>query len=217
MRYEPVHYSIVAMDVAGSGSRDDQLQLQLRADLRRIVADTLASQSLDLRDLHRTDLGDGVRLIVPPAISPRYVLDPFVPHLAEALRMHRKTSASTARLRLRMAIHMGLLHHDEEGWVGQPLVHCARFLDAAPARRVLAAEEAADLVVIVSQALYEAVIQHGYGLDRATCRRVKIRQKETTATAWIHVPGWPTPPGLMPLPIAMIVDRPVPSRSHRRR
>jgi hypothetical protein len=62
VKYEPVHHTIVAMDIAGSGARDDQLQLQMRADLRKIVADALAEQALDPRSVYRTDLGDGVRL-----------------------------------------------------------------------------------------------------------------------------------------------------------
>jgi hypothetical protein len=70
MRLEPVHHTVVAMDVAGSGHRDDLLQLRMRADLRAIVAETLAAQSLDVAALHHTDLGDGIRLIAPASISP---------------------------------------------------------------------------------------------------------------------------------------------------
>src|SRR5438046_2554770 len=88
MRLEPVHYTIVAMDVAGSGGRDDLLQLRMRADLREIVADTLATRSLDLATLTHTDLGDGIRLMIA-GVSPAVLLDPFVPNLATALRQHR--------------------------------------------------------------------------------------------------------------------------------
>src|SRR5207247_4349976 len=38
-RFEPVHHTVVAMDVAGSGRRDDLLQLRMRADLHAIVAE----------------------------------------------------------------------------------------------------------------------------------------------------------------------------------
>jgi hypothetical protein len=189
MRLEPVHHTIVAMDVAGSGGRDDVLQLQMRADLREIVADTLARQSLDLATLHPADLGDGIRLIIA-GVSPAVLLDPFVPNLATALRRHRKTAADAARLRLRVAITTGLLHRDAAGWAGAPLVECARMLDAGPVRQVLAADERADLVVVVSQAVYDGVVRHGYGLNPDSFRPMDIAEKETKATVWIHVPGY---------------------------
>src|SRR5436190_2131865 len=152
MRLEPVHHTIVAMDVAGSGHRDDVLQLRMRTDLREIVAGALAAQSLDLARLPLTDLGDGIRLIIT-GVSPAMLLDPFVLNLAAALRQHRKATSDAARLRLRVAITTGLLHRDAGGWAGAPLVECARMLDATPVRQVLAADERADLVVVVSQTL----------------------------------------------------------------
>lgn len=135
--HQPVHYSIMAIDVAASGGRDDQLQLRMRADLREIVAAALARQPQDMHAVDRTDLGDGVRLIVPASIAPRSLLDPFVPNLDSALREHSKAVIAAARLRLRLAVHMGLLHRDEDGWAGQPLVHCARLLNAETTRQVL--------------------------------------------------------------------------------
>jgi hypothetical protein len=191
---QPVHYSIVAIDVASSGARDDQLQLRMRADLRAIVAATLARQPQDMSAVDRNDLGDGVRLVVPATITPRSMLDPFVPNLASALHEHRKAATDNARLRLRVAVHMGLLHRDDDGWAGHPLVHCARLLDASAVRRVLDVAQQADLVLVVSAAIYEAVVQHGYGLDPAGYRQIVVSEKETRAPAWIHVPGYPVPP-----------------------
>src|SRR2546421_4435092 len=134
MRPEPVHHTIVAMDVVGSGARDDMLQLRMRADLREIVSDALTGVPTG----EVGDLGDGVRLIVPAQVSPALLLDPFVPKLATALRNHRRAMSDQARLRLRVAVHMGLLHRDTTGWTGGPLVICARMLDAKPVRDLLA-------------------------------------------------------------------------------
>jgi DNA-binding XRE family transcriptional regulator len=62
-------------------------------------------------------------------------------------------------------------------------------------RRALRVTESADLVVVISQAIYDAVVRHGYGLDPATCRKVRVRVKETVTDAWLHVPGLGNPPG----------------------
>lgn len=89
MRYEPTHHTIVGVDVAGSGSLDGRQQLRMRADLRSLIDGTLSLQSLDTAPVDRADLGDGMRLIFPAAVSPCSLLDPFVPNLASALRRYR--------------------------------------------------------------------------------------------------------------------------------
>ncbi|WP_238009398.1 DUF6430 domain-containing protein [Dactylosporangium sp. AC04546] len=195
-RYEPVHCTIVSIDVAGSAGRDDQLLLRMRADLQQLITHTFTLQGLDPAGVDVEDLGDGVRIVVPAEVTPVRLLDPFVPHLAAALREHRKVTAEAARLRLRVAVHMGLLHRDAAGWAGEPLVHSARLLDAPALRRALAAAERADLAVIVSGDMYQKVVRHGYGLDTGAYHRVPVAVKETRTTAWVHVPGYPSPPGL---------------------
>jgi hypothetical protein len=193
------------MDVERSGHRNDLLQLCMRADLRQIVADTLTWQSLDLAALPHTDLGDGIRLMIA-GVSPAVLLDPYVPNLATALRRHRQTASDAARLRLRVAITTGLLHRDADGWAGAPLVECARMLDATPVRQALAADERADLVVVVSNAVYDSIIRHGYGLDPDTFHPADIVEKETRTTVWIHVPGYRVPPSDNDQPATVTVD-----------
>jgi hypothetical protein len=183
------------MDVVKSGRRDDQLLLRMRADLRAMVADALAHTGLADAAVHIEDLGDGLRLIVSADVTPTLMLDPFVPRLTAALREHRKAAAEAARLRLRVAVHMGLLHR-QFGFAGQPLVHCARLLDATPLRRVFDTSARVDLAVIVSQDVYDKVVRHGYGLDPAAYRRITVREKETETYAWVHTPGFAVPPGL---------------------
>jgi hypothetical protein len=196
MSYEPLHHTIVATDVVGSGTRDDQQLLRMRADLQAILTFVLSRQSLDFAAIHHDDLGDGIRLVVPAAVTPRAMLDPFIPNLAAALREHRKLAAVASRIRLRVAVHTGLLHHDSGAWAGEPMVHCTRLLDAALVRRTAQLNPDADLTVVVSQTVYDSVVRHGYGLDAAACHEVPISEKETRTRAWLHLPGcrqpvWP--------------------------
>jgi hypothetical protein len=189
MPYQPFHHTVVATDVVGSSDRDDQLQLKMRADLREILAETLAQQGLDMTALGVTDLGDGIRLQVPAVVSPSAILTPFIPNLATVLRLHRKASNEKSRVRLRVAIHMGLLHRERAGgWAGTVLTECARLLDAPSARDLIAAS-GADLVVVVSQPIYEAVVRPGFGLDPGSFDRIRVRSKETDTHAWAWLPG----------------------------
>src|SRR5262249_43194664 len=175
----------------------DREQLRMRATLRTIVSSALPPQAPDAAAVDVADLGDGLRLICPAPISPCTLLDPFVANLAWALRLCREVMADPVRLRLRVVVHAGLLHRDDGGWAGEPLVHCARLLDAPPVRRVLRVAESADLVVVISQVIYDSVVRHGYGLDPAACQKVRIRVKETIADAWLHVPGVGNPLGVI--------------------
>jgi hypothetical protein len=189
----PVHHTVVELDVTGSGTRDDQLQLRMRADLHAIIDSVLTRQSLDAPAVHRDDRGDGTRLIVPAHISPQTLINPFLPDLAAALWEHHKAASETARLRLRVAIHMGLLYRDIHGWAGTPLVHSTRLVNARPVRHALATAPAVNLVVVVSGPVYHEVVCHTHGVDPATYVQVAISEKETQATAWVHIPG-PFPP-----------------------
>jgi hypothetical protein len=196
VRYQPTHFTILSVDVARSGLRNDELQLKMRRDLRTIIAEALAELGLDQTGVVLQDLGDGLRLLAPACVTPVALLDPLVPRLAAGLRAHRRSAADGARLRLRAALHTGLLHRDALGWAGSPLVHCTRLLDAAPVRRVLDAADDVDLVLAVSQTVYDTVLRQGNGLDVSAYRPVTFRAKETVATAWLHVPGYPAPPGV---------------------
>lgn len=193
MTYQPISHTIVAMDVVGSGSRDDQLLLRMRADLRQIVAATLAAQSLDLSSLETHDLGDGLRFLVPALVSPRALLDPFIPQLDQALGAHRRASSEAARLRLRVSIHHGLVHDDEGHSAGEPLKLVMRLLDADPVRTAIAAVPEANLALVVSRDLYESVVKHHYGLSVDLYQRVAVHAKELITEAWIHLPGFRPP------------------------
>ena len=195
MPFAPLHHTLIAMDVEKSGMRDDPLLVRMRADLRMIIRELLVRQRLDPDVITVEDLGDGYRLLLPAAVTPMDALDPFIPNLATELRLHRAASSAVNRLRLRVAVHTGLLHPEPGGtWTGTPMRELARLLDADAARRVLRETPEADLVLVVSQLLYDTVVQHGYTLDPAAFRPIRLQAKETDEKAWLHIPGTVLPP-----------------------
>ena len=55
------------------------------------------------------------------------------------------------------------------------------------------------LAFIVSDEIYRGIIRHEYRfIDASTFRPVRLSRKELDTTAWVHVPGYPAPPGLPP-------------------
>jgi hypothetical protein len=186
VRYQPVHHTIVAVDVVASGGLDDRQLLRTRADLRAILQAALMAQSIDLGQLDFTDLGDGLRFLAPSAVPPNLLLDPFILDLDSHLAARR---SDTDRIRLRVAVHQGLVHRDGDEWVGAPLVLVARLIDAAPVRRAIRSVPEANLVLVISQSIYDSVVCHGYGLDRGRYQTITVVEKETSTSAWIFMPG----------------------------
>jgi hypothetical protein len=198
MTYDDVvSCTVMIIDVAGSASHTNPWQLRMRADLRAIVLGTLEGCGHDAAQLDLDDTGDGVRLIFRSEAVAIGLLARFVPRLAAALQAHR-TADPPAGFGVRVAVDAGLLHRDH-GWHGTPLILCHRLCDADPVRRTLHAADQADLVLVVSSRVYDEVVRHGYdGLDPNSYRSITLHVKETTTTAWIHVPGYSSPPGVGP-------------------
>jgi len=189
LRLDPLQHTIIATDVERSSSRSDALLVQMRRDLWEILGDTLARQDIDIAGLTRIDDGDGFRLLLPARISPHAALDPFIGRLGIELRLHRTRSSEANRLRLRVAIHAGLLHSEPGGtYTGTPLKDCARLLDAQAGRDLLQESPRSDLVLLVSESFYNEVVRNDVSLDPAAFRRIPVQVKETDAYAWAYLP-----------------------------
>jgi hypothetical protein len=66
----------------------------------------------------------------------------------------------------------------------------ARLVEAEPLRAALRDNHRLDLAAVVSDALYEAVIRHGYGYIGPSCfQPVRVVVKEYDGLAWQLLPG----------------------------
>lgn len=126
------------------------------------------------------------------------LLHPLLTDLTAQLTAHNSTSgAGPRRLRLRIAVHDGHVLTDAHGFTGDDINHAFRLLDAHATRAVLAANPAADAVLVVSDAVHYGVIRHGYeGIDPAAWQPVRVHAKETRTRAWVYLPGLPQQPEL---------------------
>jgi hypothetical protein len=79
---------------------------------------------------------------------------------------------------------------------------------------MLAASQAAMVVLVVSDLLYDGVVRHAYeGIDPDGSKPVRVHGKETSARAWVHLPGLvaqPQPPAVLAIPTAGPVSLPIP-------
>jgi hypothetical protein len=168
----------------------------MRADLREMLADTLSRQNIDETAPTTLDDGDGFRLLLPSTIPPHSLLDPFLSRLGIELRAHRAASNEANRLRLRVALHSGLLFREPSGsYAGTALKDCARLLDAQAGRDLLTENPGADMVVLLTDFFHQEVVAGGRSLDPGWFQRIQIKVKETNRYGWAYVPGVPPPPG----------------------
>lgn len=182
------------LDVAGYGARSAPLQNEVQRRLPPLVVNTLAKCGMDLDDVGHEWTGDGINAVMPADMDPAVVLPVLIRSLAVNLTADNARSAD--RIRLRMAIGVGLVEHNMAGFGGPMIVDINRLVNSAPLRAALSAYPAADLAVAISDPVHDTVIRPGYpGIPGAQFSRVDVFAKEFAAPAWIWVSArqWSTP------------------------
>lgn len=113
------------------------------------------------------------------------------------VEVHKKLRDEYRGLRtplgLRIGMHVGPVRHDDQGIFGHAVNLACRLADSAVARQLLDAE-GADLVLVISQSLYEDAVRHGGAFiepERYSSARLELKEGE--ATAWFHLPDRPAP------------------------
>jgi hypothetical protein len=161
LRPEPVRHGeltyglVVAVDVEGFSARDTLQQVSVQDRLSHILNTAAHNADLDRAGWYRQPRGDGELAVAPLCADPSRVLAHYTQQLVFALDQPGGTAPP---LRLRVAMHLGTMTMGEFGPAGDtPIVAC-RLLDAPVAKRVLAGTEASNLVLVVSDRLYDDVV-----------------------------------------------------------
>lgn len=187
---DPEYWSIVVIDMAGSSRWDDRAQLRARAALDNMVRAAFRAADIAWHTLVVEDRGDGMIILVPASVSKVDVFDPVIPSLITALREHNSMAAQAPRIRLRVAVHAGEVLRGRFGWVGTDLNLTCRLVNGQPLYRELIRCPHADLVLVVSDVIHQAVVRHGHrGIDPSEYTPVRVAVKEVKARAWMHTPG----------------------------
>ncbi|MCX4744202.1 hypothetical protein OG455_01510 [Kitasatospora sp. NBC_01287] len=206
---------VLAVDIERSAGRGNTALLRIREVLATALREAFGQSGIDWAACLCEDLGDGLRVTAPAGTPKSRMIHPLVHELVARLRAHNRTAGAATRIRVRIALHAGDLWIAPDGSVaGRPLEVLARLLDAAPARRALAAAPAAvDASLIVSRHIHEETVGHGHpGIDPETFREVVVTAKEFTDAAWLQLVGRSTAvpePVAAPEPVPHAVPEPV--------
>jgi hypothetical protein len=179
----------LGISIEGYGRHGAQEQYCARQGLNSVLEAASAASGVEWTTWSRQSSGDGEMAVLPPGIDTAQFIGGFVSGLKSALSAHNQKSVP--RLRLRVAMHEGNVRTEPSGFVGATVVTAARICEAAEVRQHLAAQSGTDLVLAVSDIVYQDVIGHDVdGLAPSCFTRTAVTnpQKGFTVIAWVHPP-----------------------------
>jgi class 3 adenylate cyclase len=160
MPVEPAYRTILILDIEqfGRTDRDDQVRVRLRRTLREVLAEALGEAGIPTERYSTSDTGDGLLVLVDPAIPTARVVRAMLDLFAAAVAEHNRLARAVAQLRVRAAIHAGQLLLDQQGATGEQLNLAFRLLDA-PQLRARLAQAPTPTMVCVSDDVYRQVVR----------------------------------------------------------
>ena len=181
----------MATDVASYSRRSNDLAERTQSWLVQVLSDARRAAGLDETAIALQPQGDGQFAVLPVGIDESVVIPRLVGGLAEALSRTNRLLSAAERVRLRVALHRGLMKPADSGWVGTAAIAVHRILDSPPLRAALRDNPHADYVLGVPDLLYRDVIQHSVEPplpDQFEEATVELPEKQFVEHAWIHVP-----------------------------
>lgn len=188
------------LDVAGYGARPAPVQAVVQQRLPELVRQVLARCGLRLANsadgagrpgapgdaVEHEWTGDGINAMLPADIDPTVVLPVLIRSLAAGLASDNARSGD--RVRVRMAVGIGLVTHSGAGFGGPMIVEINRLVSSARLRGALADSPAADLAVAVSDQVHSMILKPGYpGIPVSQFRPARVTEKEFSGTAWLWI------------------------------
>jgi class 3 adenylate cyclase len=193
----PVRRTMLAVDVEGftRPERDDPSRADLRTALFRLLEAALERSGVGSDAWIPLDTGDGACVLLDCRVSEVILLEECIAELRTGLKDYNRGRRTEFMLRLRVILHSGHVVADDRGWSGQQLNIASRLLNAEPLREELRSVPD-NLVLMVSEAIYDAVIRDGWrSLDPGNWHRIPIEVKDWRGFAWLYTPNHPGPYG----------------------
>ena len=97
------HCSVFAVDIAGFGKRDNDVQRAVRHTLFASLRDAFGHAHVPWNGCYCRDSGDGILAAVPAQFPTLWLADPLIRNLSAALHRHNRLHHETARIQLRAA------------------------------------------------------------------------------------------------------------------
>jgi hypothetical protein len=156
------------------------------------ISEAAAAAGFVRADWIRQPTGDGEFVILPEGVHEPRIITMLLTALAARLREYNRSRTTDCRVRIRTAIHHGLIHLD--GAIGAPgpaAVTVARLVNSEPVREVLQRRPDTNLAAIISPEVYQDVVVNRYeGLRPELFQQVNAcdTAQGLVTRAWIYAP-----------------------------
>ena len=188
----PQHFSIVVLDVEGSGKLSGPEKKQVREDLYALVRRGLQASGIEESSVRSEDRGDGVYLLISAEVSKRLLIDPFIGTVDGGLAERRVRQPG---LRLRLVVHHGEVLLDAKGSSGGAIDTAFAMVDSAQLRTALRDAEKGRMAVVVPDDLYQSVVRGYPTPDPQKFRMRLLETKRGKLRTWVTVTGAGEQPG----------------------
>ncbi|MBO4164668.1 hypothetical protein [Micromonospora antibiotica] len=198
----PERRLLVSVDMERYSRRSNLQQYEAQENFHTLLHAAATEVGLDRVAWTTQQAGDGELAILPRDVPESRVIGRFVPELNRRLRAFNSSRTAPAQIRLRVAVHQGLVHLDgANGFPGHAVVHVCRLCDATPVRQALAAFPDAGVALVVSTEMYRDVVcEYPEEMRPERFRRIEVEHpaKEFREPAWLYVvdedmSSWPPP------------------------
>ncbi|SCL46680.1 hypothetical protein GA0070606_1032 [Micromonospora citrea] len=187
----PERRLLISVDMERYSRRTNLQQYEAQKHFRDLLHEAAGDVGLDRVAWTTQQAGDGELAILPRDVAESRVIGRFVPELNRRLRGYNSSRVPAARIRLRIAVHQGLVHLDgANGFPGNAVVFVCRLGEAEPVKEALAAFPDAGVALIVSTEIYRDVVtEYPEEMRPERFRRVEVvhPDKGFREDAWLCV------------------------------
>ncbi|GAA3225208.1 AAA family ATPase [Actinocorallia longicatena] len=182
--------SVIVTDIVGYGGfRTPGQQRRIREKHYGMLEGGLADAGIEPGGCYWEDRGDGILLAVPPEVPPLLLLTEVLGNLQYRLRACNLAAGPGERIRLRVGLHAGEAHHDGRGLTGTDVNLVFRLIDSRGLKERLR-ESTKALAFVTSDEVYRTVVKTAPPpVDPDEFTALRVREKETAATAWYQLRG----------------------------
>jgi hypothetical protein len=181
----------MAADVVAYSSRINPEAKRVQQDLVDVLAAGRRAAGIEPGDVVPQPQGDGQFTVLPVSIDESVVIPRLIGGVAAALARVNAVRPERERIRLRVALHRGLVEEAANGWVGHASTAVHRILDSPPMRDAVGGHPGAPYVLGVPDVLFLDVITHTTEPPPAaafTAMTVDLPAKGYREHCWLYVP-----------------------------
>lgn len=179
----------MAADVVGYSRRGNAETEVLQHDLVRVLGQARRAAGIGAGVVRPQPAGDGQFTVLPVGIDESAVIPALLGELGERLAERDRGRPPVEAMRLRVALHRGLVKEAPNGWVGAAAIAVHRLLDSPPLRAAVSDNPAATFALGLPDVLYRDVIVPGVHPPAADFREmtVELPEKGFLERGWLYL------------------------------